>query len=188
MYAKYMYMTGSTSTADEQCNENTIMAQTSINYHMLKPVSKCNFCGAKRFEYESVGFCCGKGAIKLISHQLPSDLQNLYLQNNEKSKLFRTYIRTYNNMFAFTSLGVNYDKNLAKRNKGIYTFRVQGKMYHFIDDLMPSGEKMKNLQLYYFDSENELKNRTLKLSIIFISIYAKDTIKLHFIYRLITQI
>ncbi|KAG5598904.1 hypothetical protein H5410_030274 [Solanum commersonii] len=155
----YQFELGSTSTANEHCNENTIMAQTSIKYHMLKLVPKCNFCGAKRFEYESVDFCCGKGAIKLISHQLPSDLQNLYLQNNETSKLFRTYIRTYNNMFAFTSLGANYDKDLANRNKGIYTFRVQGKMYHFIDDLIPSGERIKNLQLYYFDSENELKNR-----------------------------
>lgn len=40
-------------------------------------------------------------------------------------------------MFAFTSLGVKYDKEPAKRNSGIYTFKVQGKMYHFIDDLVP---------------------------------------------------
>lgn len=89
-----MYMAGSTSTAHEQCNEHTITTQTSINYHMFKSVSKCNFCSAKRFEYESAGFCCSKGAIKLISHQFPSELQNLYLQDNNASKLFRTYIRT----------------------------------------------------------------------------------------------
>lgn len=29
-------------------------------------------------------------------------------------------------MFAFTLLGMNYDKELAKRNRVIYTFRVQG--------------------------------------------------------------
>lgn len=32
-------------------------------------------------------------------------------------------------------------------------------MYHFINDLIPSDEKEKNMQLYYFDSENELRNR-----------------------------
>lgn len=62
-------------------------------------------------------------------------------------------------MFAFTSLGVNYDRDLARRNCGIYTFRVQGKMYHFINDLLPSSQAAKNLQLYFYDTDNELANR-----------------------------
>ncbi|KAK6791585.1 hypothetical protein RDI58_010666 [Solanum bulbocastanum] len=62
-------------------------------------------------------------------------------------------------MFVFTSLGVTYDKDLAKRNNGIYTFRVQGQMYHFINDLIPTNQKGKNLQLYFFDNKNELRNR-----------------------------
>ncbi|KAG5578234.1 hypothetical protein H5410_058368 [Solanum commersonii] len=32
-------------------------------------------------------------------------------------------------------------------------------MYHFINDLIPTNKKGKNLQLYFFDSENELRNR-----------------------------
>ncbi|KAG5614680.1 hypothetical protein H5410_014504 [Solanum commersonii] len=32
-------------------------------------------------------------------------------------------------------------------------------MYHFINDLIPIEKKGKNLQLYFFDSENELRNR-----------------------------
>ncbi|KAG5575726.1 hypothetical protein H5410_055860 [Solanum commersonii] len=39
----YQFELGSTSTANEHCNENTIMAQTSINYHMLKPVPNIIF-------------------------------------------------------------------------------------------------------------------------------------------------
>ncbi|PHT77873.1 hypothetical protein T459_15925 [Capsicum annuum] len=62
-------------------------------------------------------------------------------------------------MFAFTSLGVTCDKEPSQRNKGIYTFHIQGKMYHFINDLIPVNEKGRNLQLYYFDNKNELKNR-----------------------------
>lgn len=32
---------------------------------------------------------------------------------------------------------MKYDKYLVKRNRGIYTFRVQGQMYHMINDLYP---------------------------------------------------
>nr|XP_033509712.1 uncharacterized protein LOC117274492 isoform X2 [Nicotiana tomentosiformis] len=120
------------------------------NFVHLKEIPDCKFCGAKRLQYEPPKFCCGSGSIKLTSHQLPLELRNLYLGNTEESKHFRTYSRTYNNMFAFTSLGVNYDRVLAKRNCGIYTFKVQGQMYHFINNLIPSGKRAKNLQLYFF--------------------------------------
>lgn len=80
----------------------------------------------------------------------------------EKSKNFRTYIRAYNNMFMFTSFGVKYDKKLAKKICGMYTFREQLHMYHFIDDLVVSNETPKNFQLYFYDHENELGNKMTK--------------------------
>ncbi|XP_019236950.1 PREDICTED: uncharacterized protein LOC109217179 [Nicotiana attenuata] len=128
-------------------------------YVALKRVPNCQFCHAKKFEYEPPGFCCNNGSIRLTSHKMPTELSELYFGNTEESENFRTYIRTYNNMFAFTSLGVKYDKELARRNCGIYTFRVQGQMYHFIDDLVPSNEKPRNLQLYFYYNDNELANR-----------------------------
>lgn len=97
------------------------MTHTSTNYVMLKSVPKFNFCLARKFEYEPLAFCCGKGTIILISHWLPTELMSLYLGNIEESTQFRTYVRTYN-IFAFTSLGVAYDKELSQKNKGIYTF------------------------------------------------------------------
>lgn len=95
----------------------------------------------KDFEYEPPGFCYGKGMIKLTSHRMSTNLRNLYTRNDAESKHFQTYIQTYNNLFAFTSLGVNYDKDLAQRNHGIYTFKVQGQMYHLIDALYPKERK-----------------------------------------------
>ncbi|XP_060200153.1 uncharacterized protein LOC132628387 [Lycium barbarum] len=74
-------------------------------------------------------------------------------------KHFQTYIRTYNNLLAFTSLGVSYDKDLTKRNRSVYTFRVQGQMHHFIDDLYPAERGPRNLQLYFYDNNNEVANR-----------------------------
>ncbi|XP_075099108.1 uncharacterized protein LOC107798197 [Nicotiana tabacum] len=100
------------------------------NYVPLKKIPICKFCAAKRFEYEPPAFCFGSGTIK-----------------------------TYNNLFAFTSLGVKYDKDLAKRNFGIYTFRVQGKMHHWINNLHPIDDKPRNIQLYFYDNSNELAHR-----------------------------
>lgn len=81
------------------------------------------------------------------------------MSTSAEAKTFRTYIRTYNNHFAFTSLGVKADANLSKRNNGVYTFRVQGQVYHFLNDLLSESNNAKNLQLYFHDTEHELQNR-----------------------------
>ena len=68
-------------------------------------------------------------------------------------------MRTYNNKFAFTSFGVKFDTNLCRRNRVIYTFRVQGQIYHYINDLIPEDGYPSYLQLYFYDTEHELENR-----------------------------
>ncbi|KAL6529910.1 hypothetical protein OROMI_028555 [Orobanche minor] len=60
------------------------------------------------------------------------------------------------------SLGITYDHTLAQSNKGIYTLRVQGAVYHFIRSLIPPVGPGRQLQLYFFDTENELHNRLSK--------------------------
>lgn len=67
----------------------------------------------------------------------------LFTLNDPLSIQFKTYARLYNNMFAFSSMGVNNDKALARNSNGVYTFRVQGQIYHFIDDLLPTEERTK---------------------------------------------
>ncbi|XP_019156692.1 PREDICTED: uncharacterized protein LOC109153274 [Ipomoea nil] len=115
---------------------------------------------AKRFQYEPPGFCCSSGQVVLVSNEMPPLLKQYFCEKDEVSRHFQACVRTYNNTFAFTSLGIhNYDKNLSRRNKGIYTFKVQGQMYHFINDLVPENQPPKNLQLYFFDTEHEVENR-----------------------------
>ena len=72
---------------------------------------------------------------------------------------FRKYVRTYNNTFAFTSFGVKYDKDLCKGDRGIYTFRVQGQVYHYINELIPLDGHPSYLQLYFYDTYHEIDNR-----------------------------
>lgn len=62
-------------------------------------------------------------------------------------------------MFSFTSYGVKADTDINKKSRGIYTFRVQGKMYHYINDLTPENNQPKHLQLYFYDTDHELENR-----------------------------
>ena len=53
---------------------------------------------------------------------MPNELYDLFTADTIEGKEFRTYVRTYNNTFGFTSFGVKYDKDLCKKNKGIYIF------------------------------------------------------------------
>nr|XP_009804055.1 PREDICTED: uncharacterized protein LOC104249342 [Nicotiana sylvestris]XP_016469133.1 PREDICTED: uncharacterized protein LOC107791559 [Nicotiana tabacum] len=78
-------------------------------------------------------FAVTSSAIRLTSHKMPPELSELYFGNTEESENFRTY----NNMFAFTSLGVKYDKELAKRNCDLFRIEVlQGLL-----DILKCGER-----------------------------------------------
>jgi hypothetical protein len=41
--------------------------------HAVKLVDNCEFCNAKKFEYEPPGFCCRSGAIHLSTLETPLD-------------------------------------------------------------------------------------------------------------------
>ncbi|KAG2685284.1 hypothetical protein I3760_10G118000 [Carya illinoinensis] len=127
--------------------------------YSLPLVPSCIHCKAKRFHHETTGFCCADGTISLATNDVPDQLYALFTSNTDESTHFRTYIRTYNNKFAFTSFGVKFDKDLCRRNRGIYTFRTQGQIYHYINDLVPSNRRPSYLQLYFYDTEHELENR-----------------------------
>ncbi|KAL6530200.1 hypothetical protein OROHE_014553 [Orobanche hederae] len=126
----------------------------------LPPVAACQICGAARYLRESKGFCCLRGQISLGLPRMPQQLWNLYTSTDSTSAVhFRKRCRTYNNTTTFSSLGITYDRTLAQSNKGNYTFRIQRAVYHFIRSLIPPAGPGRQLQLYYFDTENELDNR-----------------------------
>ncbi|XP_028100698.1 uncharacterized protein LOC114300041 [Camellia sinensis] len=83
------------------------------------------------------------GQVSLVSSNCPPELDWLYTSNSEEAKEFRTYVRTYNNCFAFTSFGVKYDKELCR----------------FINELTSSDENLSHLQLYFYDTDHEIQNR-----------------------------
>jgi hypothetical protein len=118
----------------------------------------CSYCNAKLFENElkSARICCMNGKVELPNlKRLPNKLISLFVEDTEVCKNFQKDIRAYNNAFAFTSLGVNLDHNLANSTEGMYTFRISGQMYHRIGSLLPQSEQNepKFAQIYFQDPE-----------------------------------
>ncbi|XP_071905593.1 uncharacterized protein [Coffea arabica] len=126
---------------------------------VLPDAPDCEHCGAKRFHLEPPTFCCSGGEISIVAPPMPYDLKRLFIGNDEESAHFRNNVRTYNNNLGFTSFAAKYDTDLTKNTKGVYTFRVQGQVYHFLDGLIHLGEKPSGIQLYFFDTDEELAKR-----------------------------
>ncbi|GER39693.1 tetratricopeptide repeat protein [Striga asiatica] len=134
-----------TTAASSRLNDGRhLLGSVPSEPSRLREQRCCQHCGAKKIAYETVNFSCSEGAIKLATHPIPDLLKDLLFLSSHESQLFRTCIRTINNQFAFTSLGVKYDQELSKRNRGVYTFRIQ--------------ESANNLQLYFHDTSHEVSN------------------------------
>ncbi|KAK9682709.1 hypothetical protein RND81_10G090900 [Saponaria officinalis] len=105
--------------------------------------------------------CCQGGQVQTPLLKSPPPLLDILLDptRGQKSRNFREKIRMYNSIFAFTSMGGKIVKTL---NNGTapYAFRISGQNYHLMGSLVPSnGKTPKFLQLYFYDTDNEVKNR-----------------------------
>jgi hypothetical protein len=132
---------------------------------------RCPKCDALVWNGETVGnnsdldtievsICCMKGKITVpYMNDPPPLLRNLFAGVDRRCVNFISNIRTYNNMFAFTSFG---GKMVTTRNdgRGPPNFVISGQNYHRIGSLLPvEGERPKFAQLYIYDTENEVQNR-----------------------------
>ncbi|PWA56652.1 hypothetical protein CTI12_AA419060 [Artemisia annua] len=99
--------------------------------------------------------CCLAGRVALRTHQqYPAYIRQLFSDRH-----FLQNIRAYNQMFAMTSFGANIDDSI-NTGRGPYVFRVSGQIYHCIGGLCPMGnETPRFLQLYIYDTDNEVANR-----------------------------
>jgi len=138
------------------------------------PTHECPYCGAAFWFQERVktasivskrkivyNLCCRGGKINLKPFKKPpaplADL--LRFDGDARSKRFLRQIRSYNSLFAFTSLGAAVDKTI---NNGTapYVFKINGVVHHRIGSLMPhNGSRPKFAQLYIYDTEHEAQNR-----------------------------
>ncbi|CAN6891906.1 unnamed protein product [Brassica oleracea] len=135
------------------------------------PGWNCTFCQAYMWYGERIGkrrrssnpvftMCCKRG--KVVLPRLanpPMELMTLLCKGDELSKHYREFIRAYNMMFSFTSLGGKIDHSI-NNGRGPFVFRMSGENYHRIGDIVPEpGQAPKFSQLYIIDTLNEIKNR-----------------------------
>jgi hypothetical protein len=109
----------------------------------------CRDCGAlvwyaKRAEKHmnfvtpKVSICCMKGKITTpFMPQPPSLIRNMFIGLDPRSTHFVANLRSYNNMFAFTSLGGRI-KDGMNDGRGPPQFVISGHNYHRIGSLVPS--------------------------------------------------
>ncbi len=130
--------------------------------HVLGPMSeKCNYCNALYFKEEvnsrkKFTLCCNNGVVKLEKIPFDSNLRKLFLDKN-----FAKKIRTYNNLFAFTSNFMKLDEELLKNTTGRYTLQAQGRVSHRIpSSLYPREDKLQSFsQIYVLDLQTQSARR-----------------------------
>lgn len=132
----------------------------------------CQYCGALHWFAEKVGKskeknptkfkrCCLKGKVLLAYLQKPPALLwDLIMGHDVRSRHFIENIRSYNSLFAFTSFGGKIETGINDGG-GPPQFVISGQNYHRIGSLLPKdGESPKFAQLYIYDTQNEIENRS----------------------------
>ncbi|KAJ9556655.1 hypothetical protein OSB04_011269 [Centaurea solstitialis] len=138
---------------------NFVYDGVPTQHRVFKEQNACEHCGAKRFEFEFISFCCMSGKTRLAYSPAPEELYHLFTAQSELGEMFRRNIRAYNTNFSFTLMGVTLDSTLSNMTSGVYTFRAHGAIYHRIDQLVPRDGQPRYLQLYFFDAESEVSHR-----------------------------
>lgn len=106
--------------------------------------------------------CCGDGAVSLEPiRDPPPEIMELLEGNDMRAVTFRHHIRAYNSALAFTSSGAKVDRNLANSRAGVYTYRIQGAVYHRISKgLIPNdGDDASFAQIYIYDTDYQTDRR-----------------------------
>ncbi|CAI0375527.1 unnamed protein product, partial [Linum tenue] len=125
-----------------------IGCQTIEPFTLGHPDCVCQFCGAIMWRQESTfatrnhktpkfTLCCMEGKVKLPPiKQPPPFLKWLLESDHNLAKHFREFIRAYNAVFSFTSMGGKVDHSV-NHGRGPYVFCVGGQIYHHIGSLLP---------------------------------------------------
>ncbi|GJX30903.1 DNA helicase [Tanacetum coccineum] len=155
---------GSTEAVGNRWPRRVTCGRSSPVYDDLGDCDQqCHYCGAtfwygerlkghRRAEYH---LCCGGGKMYMqLELEPPKYIKRLF-----QNKHFMENVRAYNQMFAMTSFRSKIDESI-NTGKGPYIFKVSEQVYHWIGSMCPPvGEAPRFLQLYIYDTDNEVENR-----------------------------
>ncbi|KAK1435160.1 hypothetical protein QVD17_00920 [Tagetes erecta] len=146
--------------------ESTSSSTTSLYIDHGDCYCVCRHCGAmfwfgERIVSQSTNSCfvynqcCKGGRVSLPAPRCPPEcIVSLFTDSH-----FMSDIRAFNSMFSMTSFGAQVDTSI---NVGTspYVFKVTGQICHWIGSLCPpENERPRFLQMYIYDTENEISNR-----------------------------
>ncbi|KIK20564.1 hypothetical protein PISMIDRAFT_105502 [Pisolithus microcarpus 441] len=99
------------------------------------------------------GLCCLQGQVALPPiQQWPRVLQDLF-DDPQDQREFKKNVHQYNNALAFTSVGVEVDRQTVQ-GAGPASFRIHGTLRHVMGALMPpQGLQPSYAQLYIYDPQ-----------------------------------
>lgn len=112
----------------------------------------------QRFVYNN---CCRGGKVYIPPFREPPSFlaELLNFAGDARSKIFLRNIRQYNCLFAFTSMGANVDQSM-NTGGGPYVFKINGQVHHRIGSLVPPTDSHPRfVELYIYDTDNEVANR-----------------------------
>jgi len=100
--------------------------------------------------------CCENGKVLLPNlPTTPQELEVLLTSKESSAVKFQDHIRMYNSVLAFTSLSAKVDESVIG-GPGLYSFHIQGKLYHKIGSLCPAeGQRPQFAQMYIHDTKRE---------------------------------
>lgn len=110
--------------------------------------------------------CCRGGKVVVPPFMpRPQPLASLArFDGDARSNRFMKNIRQYNCLFAFTSMGAKLDHTMND-GRGPPIFKISGQVHHRIGSLLPpDGAPPKFIQLYVYDTANEVRNRIQSLN------------------------
>ncbi len=144
-----------------------VLCALHLKYSNLQDdnIEPCKYCGARLFHEERsrTKWCCGQGS--LLFPKAPP-LEAAFYQKES----FLKNVRSYNNLFAFSALGVTGGFQRAPNGRGTSMVKIQGKIYHRIFDLSWSQPGCpNNTELYIDDGQKRMstaKQQSLDVSIV----------------------
>ncbi|CAG8604699.1 4880_t:CDS:2 [Diversispora eburnea] len=136
---KVQQLCSSTRSLYQAYNIGHYISETiTFDCHNLDDIYIYSCYNVRFFSTKTQGTCCGDYNVR---------------------KDFHANIRAYNSIFAFTSIGVRLDENLANSKNGVYMFRIQEGIYHSVRSLLPVDKISRFFQLYIYNIKFKTTNR-----------------------------
>lgn len=139
---------------------NTVINETDFLRHNVGAITAqnvCTHCNAYFYNAEKnrtgdTSLCCQRGKVQLPPYSnCPNRLYELYTENTNDARHFRTNIRHYNTGCAFASTVANY----VNMGAGPHVVKLNGIVHHIMPQIQPrAGATAKFGQLYYLDTQD----------------------------------